>query len=95
MRASPPHVQKSASWCMIQANDGIVGFFGPPHMPGRVREAIAADVRSSMDSVVVERLNLTGQIPNYGGPSEFVAAIEDQGTRLAVAAKNLGIVPTQ
>ena len=77
------------------AFDGLVGFFGPPDMPDRIREGIAADVRASFDSVVEQRLNLTGQVPNFGGPAEFAAVIEQQRARLAVAAKLLGIVPTQ
>jgi hypothetical protein len=40
-------------------------------------------------------LSLTGQVPNPGGPAEFHAAIEAQRARLAQAAKDLGIVPTQ
>jgi tripartite-type tricarboxylate transporter receptor subunit TctC len=75
--------------------DGLVGFFGPPSMPARIREAIAADVRDAMDPVVEERLSLTGQIPSFGGPAEFAADIEQQRARLAVAAKTLGIVPTE
>jgi tripartite-type tricarboxylate transporter receptor subunit TctC len=77
------------------ALDGLVGFFGPPTMPDRIREGIAANVREAIDPVVEERLNLTGQVPNFGGPADFAAAIEQQRARLAVAAKDLGIVPTQ
>ena len=77
------------------AVDGLVGLFGPPTMPDAIRESIAADVREAIDPVIEERLNLTGQIPNFGGPAEFAAAIEQQRARLAVAAKHLGIVPTQ
>jgi tripartite-type tricarboxylate transporter receptor subunit TctC len=77
------------------ALDGLVGFFGPPTMPERIRESIAADVREAIDPVVEERLNLSGQIPNFGGPADFAAAIEQQRARLAVAAKDLGIVPSQ
>ena len=77
------------------ALDGLVGLFGPPTMPDRIRDSIAADVREAIDPVVEERLNLTGQIPNYGGPADFAAAIEQQRARLAVAAKDLGIMPTQ
>jgi tripartite-type tricarboxylate transporter receptor subunit TctC len=77
------------------ALDGLVGFFGPPTMPDRIREGIATDVREAMDPVVEERLNLTGQIPNFGGPADFAAAIEQQRARLATAAKDLGIVPTE
>jgi tripartite-type tricarboxylate transporter receptor subunit TctC len=77
------------------ALDGLVGFFGPPTMPDRIREGIAADVRQAMDPAVEERLSLTGQIPNFGGPADFAAEIEQQRARLAAAAKDLGIVPTQ
>ena len=76
--------------------DGLVGFFGPPHMSKELRERIAADVRAvAADPVIEERLTLTGQILNVGGPAEFHAAIEEQRARLDVAAKELGIVPTQ
>jgi tripartite-type tricarboxylate transporter receptor subunit TctC len=75
--------------------DGLVGLLGPPTMPDRIRESIAADVRQAMDAAVEDRLNLTGQIPNFGGPAEFAAAIEQQRSRLTAAAKDLGIVPTQ
>src|SRR5262249_56241654 len=51
--------------------DGLVGFFGPPIMPERVRDGIAADVRDAMDATVEERLNTTGQVPNFGGPPAF------------------------
>jgi tripartite-type tricarboxylate transporter receptor subunit TctC len=76
--------------------DGLVGFFGPPQMSAELRDRIAADVRAvAADPVIEERLTLTGQILNIGGPAEFHAAIEEQRARLAVAAKSLGIVPTQ
>jgi tripartite-type tricarboxylate transporter receptor subunit TctC len=77
------------------ALDGLVGFFGPPIMPEQVRKAIAADVRQIMDAAVDDRLNLTGQIPNFGGPAEFAEAIAQQHARLATAAKELGIEPTE
>jgi tripartite-type tricarboxylate transporter receptor subunit TctC len=77
------------------ALDGLVGFFGPPSMPDRIRDSIAADVREAIDPLVEERLSLTGQVPNFGGPADFAAAIEQQRARLAAAAKDLGIVPTE
>jgi tripartite-type tricarboxylate transporter receptor subunit TctC len=77
------------------ALDGLVGFFGPPTMPTRTREAIAVDVREAMDRTVEERLDLTGQTPNFGGPAAFAAAVEEQRARLARAAKDAGIVPTE
>jgi tripartite-type tricarboxylate transporter receptor subunit TctC len=75
--------------------DGLVGFFGPANMAEKVREVIAADVRAAMDAIVEDRLNLTGQVPHFGGPAQFAAEIEQQRARLAVAAKALGIVPSQ
>ena len=77
------------------ALDGLVGFFGPPTVPERIRESMAADVREAIDTVVEERLSLTGQIPNFGGPRAFEADIARQRARIAAAAKELGIVPTQ
>jgi tripartite-type tricarboxylate transporter receptor subunit TctC len=78
------------------AFDGLVGFFGPPTMPAELRERIASDVREAgADPLVEERLNATGQIPNFGTPAEFRAAIDHQRARIAAAAKDLGIVPTQ
>jgi tripartite-type tricarboxylate transporter receptor subunit TctC len=75
--------------------DGLVGFFGPHDMPLQLRERIAADVKEAADPVVIERLNATGQIPNFSGPGEFHTAIEQQRARIAAAAKDLGVVPTQ
>jgi tripartite-type tricarboxylate transporter receptor subunit TctC len=69
--------------------------FGPPSMLERTRESIAADVRAAMDHDVEERLNLTGQVPHFGGPAEFRADIAQQRARLAIAAKTLGIIPTE
>jgi tripartite-type tricarboxylate transporter receptor subunit TctC len=78
------------------ALDGLVGFFGPPEMPLALRTHIAADVGEvGADPAIAARLNDTGQIPNFGGPAEFHAAIELQRARVAAAAKELGIVPTE
>jgi tripartite-type tricarboxylate transporter receptor subunit TctC len=78
------------------ALDGLVGFFGPPEMPLQLRERVAADVREAgADPVIMERLNATGQIPNFSGPAEFQAAIDSQRARVAAAAKALGSVPTE
>ena len=78
------------------ALDGLVGFFGPPGMPLPLREHIAVDVEQvGADPAIATRLNDTGQLPNFGGPAEFHAAIEQQRARVAAAAKELGIVPTE
>ena len=76
--------------------DGLVGFFGPPSMPGEFFEKIASDMREvSTDAAVAQGLSVTGQIPHFGGPAEFQAAIDAQRARLAKIAHDLGIVPTQ
>jgi tripartite-type tricarboxylate transporter receptor subunit TctC len=78
------------------ALDGLVGFFGPPEMPLPLRTRIAADVGEvGADPAITARLNDTGQLPNFSGPAEFHAAIELQRARVAAAAKELGIVPTE
>src|SRR5262249_15105299 len=78
------------------ALDGLVGFFGSPEMPLPLREHIAVDVGEvGADPAIAARLNDTGQLPNFGGPAEFHAAIELQRARVAAAAKELGIVPTE
>ncbi|MFL6799216.1 MAG: Bug family tripartite tricarboxylate transporter substrate binding protein [Xanthobacteraceae bacterium] len=76
--------------------DGLVGFFGPPEMPLALRERVAADViEAGADPLVRERLTSTGQIPNFGGPAEFQADIDDQRARVGAAAKALGSVPNE
>jgi tripartite-type tricarboxylate transporter receptor subunit TctC len=73
--------------------DGLVGLFGLPSMPMALREKIAADVKEIMDTdpIIKDRLVLTAQIPNPGGPAEFAKSIEDQKEILAKAARDLGI----
>jgi tripartite-type tricarboxylate transporter receptor subunit TctC len=75
------------------AVDGLVGLFGPPTMPMALRERIAADVKAVMDGdpLVTERLTLTGQIVNPGGPVEFGKAIDHQRATIAEAARVLGV----
>jgi tripartite-type tricarboxylate transporter receptor subunit TctC len=76
--------------------DGLTGLFGPQGMPLALRERIAADVREIvMQPDFVEKLSLTGQIANPGGPTEFEASMQDQRDRLAVAAKDLGLKVAQ
>ena len=73
--------------------DGLVGLFGPTTMPMNLRERIAADIKAVMDSdpTVRERLIMTAQVPNPGGPAEFAASIDQQRAVVAKAAKELGI----
>jgi tripartite-type tricarboxylate transporter receptor subunit TctC len=76
--------------------DGLVGFFGPQGMSLALRERIAADMRDIVqESDFVEKLSVTGQIANAGGPAEFAAAMQEQRERLAVAAKELGLKTAQ
>src|SRR5262249_59523471 len=42
-----------------------------------------------------DKLSVTGQIANAGGPAEFAAAMQEQRDRLAIAAKELGLKPAQ
>jgi tripartite-type tricarboxylate transporter receptor subunit TctC len=76
--------------------DGLVGFFGPHGMSAALREHIAADVRAVVQEPEFgEKLSVTGQIANAGGPAEFAAAMQEQRDRLAIAAKELGLKPAQ
>jgi len=72
--------------------DGLVGFFGPQGISAELRARIAEDIRAIVQEPdFAEKLNVTGQIANAGGPAEFAAAMQDQRDRLAVAAKDLGL----
>ena len=75
--------------------DGLVGLFGPPTMPKDLRERIAADIKTVMDAdpLINERLIMTAQVPNPGGPAEFAKSIDEQRAVLTKAAKDLGIAP--
>jgi tripartite-type tricarboxylate transporter receptor subunit TctC len=75
--------------------DGLVGFFGPTGMPLDLRKRIADDVRAVSDATVDERLLLTGQILNVGGPEEFAKSIDEQRAAVAAFAEELGIKPLQ
>jgi tripartite-type tricarboxylate transporter receptor subunit TctC len=77
--------------------DGLVGFFGPSDMPNALRERIAADVRAVAinDQIIVDRMNVTGQILNLGGPLEFAHSIDEQRAKIAAIAKELGYKSSQ
>src|SRR5579862_1249323 len=77
------------------AIDGLVGLFGPPGMPLELRERITADIRAVADSTIAERLTITGQLMNIGGPDEFGRSIEEQRATVAAFARDLGIKPMQ
>ena len=75
--------------------DGLVGLFGSKSMPISLRERIAADVKSAInDPIIIDRLNATGQMLNFGGAAEFEASINEQRATVAAAAKSLGIQPS-
>ena len=73
--------------------DGLVGLFGPSSMPAAIRERIASDVTSVIESdpIIKDRLIATGQMPNPGTSAELAAAIEEQRIRVGAAAKTLGL----
>ena len=75
--------------------DELVGLFGPSEMPLALRERIAGDVQAVSDASVAERLLITGQILNTGGPAEFGEAVEEQRAKIAAIANELGIKPAQ
>jgi tripartite-type tricarboxylate transporter receptor subunit TctC len=78
------------------ALEGLVGLFGPRKMSSELRERIAADVRAvAADPAIAARLAATGQVVNVGTPAEFAASIEEQRSRVAAAAKDLGLKPAQ
>ncbi len=77
------------------ALDGLVGLFGPPGMPLELRERITADIRAVANSTIAERLTITGQLMNIGGPDEFGRSIEEQRATVAAFAGDLGIKPMQ
>jgi tripartite-type tricarboxylate transporter receptor subunit TctC len=75
--------------------DGLVGLFGPTGMPLELRRRITDDIRAVADSTIEQRLVVTGQILNVGGPEEFAKSIDEQRAAVAAFAEELGIKPMQ
>jgi tripartite-type tricarboxylate transporter receptor subunit TctC len=73
--------------------DGLVGLFGPTGMPLDLRQRITADIRAVVDPTIEDRLTITGQLTNLGGPEEFGKSIDEQRAKIADFAKELGINP--
>ena len=73
--------------------DGLVGLFGPTGMPLDLRQHITADIRAVVDPTIENRLTITGQLTNIGGPEEFGKSIDEQRAKIAAFAKQLGINP--
>jgi tripartite-type tricarboxylate transporter receptor subunit TctC len=73
--------------------DGLVGLFGPPSMPLALRQKIADDIKSVMesDAIIKDRLNATAQMFNPGGPEEFGKSIDSQRELISRNAADLGI----
>ena len=78
------------------AFDGLVGLFGIKDMPDDLRSRLAADIKAvAADPVIARQLAVTGQLLRPAGPDEFAAAIEEQRSRIAVAAASLGLKAAQ
>jgi tripartite-type tricarboxylate transporter receptor subunit TctC len=73
--------------------DGLVGLFGPTGMPLDLRQRITADIRAVVDPTIEDRLTITGQLTNLGGPEDFGKSIDEQRAKIADFAKQLGINP--
>ena len=73
--------------------DGLVGLFGPTGMPLDLRQRITADIRAVVDPTIEDRLTITGQLTNLGGPEEFGKSIDEQRAKIADFARQLGINP--
>ena len=73
--------------------DGLVGLFGPTGMPLELRRHITADIRAVVDATIEDRLTITGQLTNIGGPEEFGKSVDEQRAKVADFAKELGINP--
>ena len=76
--------------------DGLVGLLGPRDFPQKVRDRIAADIHEIVaDPEIESKLSATGQVVNPGTPTEFAAALDDQGVTVKKIGETLGIKPTQ
>jgi tripartite-type tricarboxylate transporter receptor subunit TctC len=69
------------------------GVFGPRGMPLAVRQQIAADIRSIVqsDPTLGKPLEATGQVFDVQSPEEFAASIKKLNDKLAAIAKLLGM----
>ena len=76
--------------------DGLVGLFGPRDMASSARDRIAADIRAvAADPTILARLTATGQVVIPGTAAEFAASIEEQRSKLAAIAQQLGLKAAQ
>jgi tripartite-type tricarboxylate transporter receptor subunit TctC len=64
--------------------DGVVGFYGWRDIPAALKERIAGDVRTvGSDPAIVERVASLGSVVRVGTSADFVAAIEEQRSKIA------------
>jgi tripartite-type tricarboxylate transporter receptor subunit TctC len=64
--------------------DGVVGFYGWRDIPAPLKERIAGDVRTvGSDPAIVERVASLGSVVRVGTSADFVAAIEEQRSKIA------------
>jgi tripartite-type tricarboxylate transporter receptor subunit TctC len=76
--------------------DGLIGVFAIKSTSAELRGKIAADIKAvGADSVIADRLLVTGQLLRPAGTDEFAAAIDEQRARVAEAAKGLGLKAAQ
>jgi len=72
--------------------ESIGGVFGPPGMPEKARESLAADILAvSSDPAVGERIASIGTIMDIQGPAAFAASVQAQRDRITSIAKVLGL----
>jgi tripartite-type tricarboxylate transporter receptor subunit TctC len=77
--------------------DSLIGIYGPRGMSMALRERIAADVRTVVESdpTIASRLAVSGQVVDLRGPHEFAAGIKEIRDRLAAIAQTLGMKAAQ
>ena len=64
--------------------DGVVGLYGWRDIPAALKERIAGDVRAvSSDPGIIERVASFGSVVRVGTSADFVAAIEEQRSKIA------------
>lgn len=74
--------------------EGLIGLFGITSLPDALKEKIAGDVKTvSADPAIPQRLKATGQVVNYGGPTDFAEAIAAQRAKIAATAKAIDFKP--
>ncbi len=64
--------------------DGVVGFYGWRDIPAALKERIAGDVRTvGSDPAIIEKVASLGSVVRVGTSADFVAAIEEQRSKIA------------